>query len=129
MVSLLILWYEAMLLMEANLERSRLAIWLSSRSRCIRAPSGTSGSWSGTLESPAFLQSTVTSPGALVHPQGRGHPVVSGQESEETGKSLRSTLEEEEEGELKKEEAEEDRGVSTKSESCSCWQVTEVGTT
>ena len=50
--------------------------------------------------------------------------MVSGQESEETGKSLRRTLEEE--GELKREE---DRGVSTKSESCSCWQVTEVGTT
>jgi hypothetical protein len=51
--------------------------------------------------------------------------VVSGQEREETGKSLRRTLEEEEE-ELKREE---DRGVSMKSESCSCWQVMEVGTT
>ena len=50
--------------------------------------------------------------------------MVSGQEREETGKSLRRTLEEE--GELKREE---DRGVSTKSESCSWWQVTEVGTT
>ena len=49
--------------------------------------------------------------------------MVSGQEREETGKSLRRTLEEEE---LKREE---DRGVSMKSESCSCWQVTEVGTT
>ena len=55
--------------------------------------------------------------------------MVSGQEREETGKSLRRSLEEEEEGELKKEEAEEDRGVSMKSESCCCWQVMEVGTT
>jgi len=59
-----------------------------------------------------------------VHSQGRGHPVVSGQEREKTGKSLRRTLEEEE-GELKREGA-EDRGVSMKSESC-CSQVMEVG--
>ena len=51
--------------------------------------------------------------------------MVSGQEREETGKSLRRSLEEEE-GELKRNE---DRGVSMKSESCSWWQVTEVGTT
>jgi hypothetical protein len=51
--------------------------------------------------------------------------VVSGQEREETGKSLRRTLEEDE-GELKREDA-DDRGVSMKSSSW--WQVMEVGTT
>ena len=60
-----------------------------------------------------------------MHSQGRGHPIVSGQDREETGKSLRRTLEDRE---LKREDA-EDRGVSTKSEESSCWQLIEVGTT
>ena len=60
-----------------------------------------------------------------MHSQEQGHPIVSGQEREETGKSLRRTLED---GELKREDA-EDRGVSMKSEESSCWQLIEVGTT
>ena len=51
--------------------------------------------------------------------------MVSGQEREETGKSLRRTLED---GELRREDA-EDRGVSIKLEESSCWQLMEVGTT
>ena len=55
--------------------------------------------------------------------------MVRGHVREETGKSLRRTLEEEE-GELKREE---DRGVSSvnseSSSSSSSWQLMEVGTT
>ena len=74
-----------------------------------------------------YLQSTVISPGALLHWQERGHPIVSGHERDSTGKSLRRTLDE---GEMKREDAEE-RGVSMKSDSgkSRCWQLIEVGTT
>ena len=69
-----------------------------------------------------YLQSTVTTPGALAHLQGSGHPTVSGHVREVKGKSLRRTFEE---GELKKEE---ERGVSFKSGSPS-WQAIVVGST
>ena len=68
------------------------------------------------------LQSTVTTPGALVHLQGSGHPTESGHVREAIGKSLRRTFEE---GELKKEE---ERGVSFKLGSPS-WQAIVVGST
>merc|ERR1719322_1405195 len=89
---------------------------LLSRRRCNCSPSETLGSSSGMAERPAFLQSTVTTPGALVHLQGSGHPTVSGHVREAIGKSLRRTFEE---GELKKEE---ERGVSFKLGSPS-WQA------
>ena len=69
-----------------------------------------------------YLQSTVTTPGALTHLQGSGHPTASGHVREAIGKSLRRTFEK---GELKKEE---ERGVSLKLGSPS-WQAIVVGST